>query len=167
MRLLEKDVFFFTTFGGEALSLAAARATLTEIVKRDVPGHLAVQGTRLRDGYNRIVAAHEMERYTRCTGPACRTLVTFDPSAGDALELKSLMQQELLRHGVLWSGTNTLSAAHGPHDVQHLLAAYAEALGVLRHAVERDEVRELLRGDPVEPVFRRTGNFNMRPRVRA
>ena len=31
MRLLEKDVFFFTTFGGEALSLAAAQATLREL----------------------------------------------------------------------------------------------------------------------------------------
>jgi glutamate-1-semialdehyde 2,1-aminomutase len=31
MRLCEKDVFFFTTFGGEALSLAAAKATITEL----------------------------------------------------------------------------------------------------------------------------------------
>src|SRR5262249_52682762 len=56
MRLLERDVFFFTTFGGEALSLAAAKATLTEIRERRVPEHLAEQGRRLRDGYNRIVA---------------------------------------------------------------------------------------------------------------
>src|SRR5262249_3726864 len=28
MQLLDKDVFFFTTFGGEALSLAAAKATI-------------------------------------------------------------------------------------------------------------------------------------------
>ncbi|HSU38758.1 MAG TPA: aminotransferase class III-fold pyridoxal phosphate-dependent enzyme, partial [Polyangiaceae bacterium] len=50
MRLLDKDVFFFTTFGGEALSLAAARATITEMLDKDVIGHLARQGRRLRDG---------------------------------------------------------------------------------------------------------------------
>jgi len=72
----------------------------------------------------------------------------------------------MLRHGVLWSGTNTISAAHGVREAAHLLAAYAESLEVVRHAVEAGSVRDLLRGDPVEPVFRRTGNFNVRPRIR-
>src|SRR5262249_61783806 len=36
MDLLERDVFFFTTFGGEALSLAAARATLEAMHESDV-----------------------------------------------------------------------------------------------------------------------------------
>ncbi len=34
MSLLEKEVFFFTTFGGEALSLAAARATIDELARQ-------------------------------------------------------------------------------------------------------------------------------------
>jgi len=167
MAVLERDVFFYTTFGGEALSLAAAMATIRQLRVRMVPDQLDRVGRAIRDGYDHIAAELGVSAWTRCIGHPSRTMITFDESAGPPLLLKSLMQQELLRHGVLWSGTNTLSAAHGPHDVQHLLAAYAEALGVLRHAVERDEVRELLRGDPVEPVFRRTGNFNMRPRVRA
>ena len=37
MSLLEQDVFFFTTFGGEALSLAAAKATILEMQEKDVP----------------------------------------------------------------------------------------------------------------------------------
>ena len=37
MRLLDRDVFFFTTFGGEALSLAAAKATLAELKAGEVP----------------------------------------------------------------------------------------------------------------------------------
>src|SRR5438105_4779070 len=37
MSLLEKDVFFYTTFGGEALSLAAAVATIDELREKAVP----------------------------------------------------------------------------------------------------------------------------------
>ena len=48
MRLLERDVFFFTTFGGEALSLAAARATIGDLRDHDVPGHLERQGRTLQ-----------------------------------------------------------------------------------------------------------------------
>ncbi|MEZ4689521.1 MAG: aminotransferase class III-fold pyridoxal phosphate-dependent enzyme [Ignavibacteria bacterium] len=40
MRLFDKDVFFFTTFGGEALSMAAAMVTIDEIRSKNVPGRL-------------------------------------------------------------------------------------------------------------------------------
>ena len=41
MQLCEKDVFFFTTFGGEALSLAAAKATIQVIREHNVTEVLA------------------------------------------------------------------------------------------------------------------------------
>ena len=167
MQVLEHDVFFFSTFGGEALSLAAAKATLGELQARNVPQHLSHMGQAIRDGYNRIAAELGANGWTRCVGHPSRTMITFDASAGPPLLLKSVMQQELLRHGVLWSGTNTLSAAHSAHDAAHLLAAYAEALEVVLHGVTTNTLLALLRGEPVEPVFRRTGNFNVRPRVHA
>ena len=48
MSLLDKEVFFFTTFGGEALSLAAAKATLEEMRARPVHATIAAQGKKLR-----------------------------------------------------------------------------------------------------------------------
>ena len=54
MRLLDEDVFFFTTFGGEALSLAAARATLLELQAERACGELARQGRRLKQGYEQL-----------------------------------------------------------------------------------------------------------------
>ena len=167
MHVLEKDVFFFSTFGGEALSLAAAVATIRELRARKVPEQLARLGAQLRDGYNTIATELGAAYFTKCVGHPSRTLITFDAKGGEPLLLKSLMQQELLRHGVLWSGANVLSAAHDAADVEHLLAAYSEALTVLKRAVDNDEVAHSLRGEPIEPVFRRTGDFNIRPRVRA
>ncbi|HVN75931.1 MAG TPA: aminotransferase class III-fold pyridoxal phosphate-dependent enzyme [Thermoanaerobaculaceae bacterium] len=166
MSLLDRDVFFFTTFGGEALSLAAAKATIEELRRCRVPEYLARQGKIVREGYNRIAEALGIAGYTRCTGLDCRTLVTFDPSAGDPLELKSLVQQELIRRGVLWSGFHNMSFSHGPGEVNHLLAAYEEVLPILQKAVENGTVRKCLKGRPVEPVFRRTSNFNTRPAAR-
>jgi NAD(P)-dependent dehydrogenase (short-subunit alcohol dehydrogenase family) len=167
LALLERDVFFFTTFGGEALSLAAAQATLCELTARDVPAHLAAHGQRLKDGYNRIVRALGIDHYTRCLGPACRSLVTFDAAAGPPLELKSLVQQELIKRGVLWTGTHALSFSHREEDVAYLLSAYEEVLAILKDGVEQHRVGALLRGAPVEPVFRRTGHFNTKPRTAA
>jgi glutamate-1-semialdehyde aminotransferase len=163
--MLEHDVFFFSTFGGEALSLAAGRATLRALEARGVPEQLATVGATIRDGYNHAAIATGADGWTRCVGHPSRTMITFDSTAASPLMLKSLMQQELLRHGVLWSGSNTISAAHTADDVDHLIDAYGAALNVVVRAVESDTVAASLLGDPVEPVFRRTGNFNVRPRV--
>jgi glutamate-1-semialdehyde 2,1-aminomutase len=166
MKLCEKDVFFFTTFGGEALSLAAAKATLGELRAHRVPEQLERRGDRLKAGYNAVAAELGLD-YTRCVGYGCRSLVTFDARAGDPLEMKSLVQQELIRRGVLWGGFHTLSFSHTDADVDYMLGAWREVLPVLRDAVAARDVRGRLRGEPVEPIFRRTTGFNLKPRAAA
>ncbi len=163
MSQCEKDVFFFTTFGGEALSLAAARATIQELRTRHVPEHLAGQGKKLKEGYNAIAQELGMG-YTTCLGFDCRTIITFDPKAGNPLEMKSLVQQEMIKRGVLWGGFHNMSFSHSDADVAYTLEAYRQALPVLKKAVDGGNVRASLRGEPVEPVFRRTSNFNLKPR---
>jgi glutamate-1-semialdehyde aminotransferase len=165
MRLCEKDVFFFTTFGGETLSLAAAKATIQELRDRRVPAYLARQGRALRDGYNDLARELDMP-YTRAVGAECRSLVTFDAAAGDPLEMKSLVQQELFARGVLWSGFHNMSFSHTEADIAHTLKAYREALGTLKRAVDAGGVRQALLGSPVEPVFRRISNVDEDIRVR-
>jgi glutamate-1-semialdehyde 2,1-aminomutase len=163
MALLDKDVFFFTTFGGEALSLAAAKATIEYMRKNDVQRVIAEKGKRLREGYNKIASSLGMT-YTSCSGFDCRTIMTFDASAGNPLEMKSLVQQEMIKRGVLWGGFHNVSFSLTEDDIDHILASYAEVLPILKNAVETGNVRELLRGEPVSPVFRKTSNFNMKPK---
>src|SRR5215471_4974365 len=118
MELCEADVFFFTTFGGETLSLAAAKATITELRDRRVPDYLARQGRKLRHGYNQIAGDLGMS-YTSCTGPDCRTVVSFNAQAGDQLQFKSLLQQEMIKRGVLWSGFHNMSFSHTDEDIEY------------------------------------------------
>ncbi len=163
MSLLEKDVFFFTTFGGEALSLAAAKATINEIKEKNVPAYLAKQGKKLKDGYNKIAQELGMN-YTKCTGFECRTIITFDASVGNPLEMKSLVQQEMIKRGILWGGFHNMSFSHSDLDVEYTLKVYREVLPILKKAVDENNVRAYLRGEPVEPVFRKTSNFNLKPK---
>lgn len=167
MKLLEKDVFFFTTFGGEALSLAAVKATVTEIIEKNVPAYLAIQGRKLKDGYNSIAQKLEMD-YTKCSGFDCRTIITFDgeKSGCNPLEMKSLVQQEMIKRGILWGGFHNMSFSHTDEDIEYTLKAYEDVLPVLKKAVDEKNVKQYLRGEPVEPVFRKVGNFNMKPKIK-
>lgn len=162
MSLLAKDVFFFTTFGGEALSLAAAAATIDILRWTDALATIATQGRALRDGYNAL--ARELDLgFTRCFGDDARSIVTFDAKAGDPLVLKSFVQQEMVARGVLWGGFHNVCAALTDDDVARTLDAYRSSLTLLRDALHKGDVRERLRGKPVEPVFRKTTNFHMKP----
>lgn len=165
MKLLEKDIFFFTTFGGEALSLAAAKATINELRAHNVPDYLAKQGKKLREGYNTIASELGMA-YTKCTGFDVRTIVTFDAQAGNPLEMKSLVQQELIKRGILWGGFHNMSFSHTDSDIDYTLTAYKEVLPILKKAVDEKKVSGYLKGEAVGPVFRKTSNFNMKPKVK-
>ena len=156
LELANHDVFCFSTFGGETLSLAAGVATINELRDHHVPAYLAEKGQVLKDGYNQLAAELGLADATNCIGYPCRTMVTFSPGAGDALELKTLMQQELIRRGILWAGFHTMTFAHTDDDIAYTLQAYREVLTILKEAIDSGNVRGYLRGEVLEVVFRKT-----------
>ncbi|NWF49936.1 MAG: aminotransferase class III-fold pyridoxal phosphate-dependent enzyme [Ignavibacteriaceae bacterium] len=162
MSLLEKDVFFYTTFGGETLSLAAAKATITEMIEKNVPQYLSTQGSKLIKGLNQILFDFEID-YITCSGYNCRSIVNFSLKNGNSLELKSLMQQELFKRGILWSGFHNISFSHSDDDIKYTLDAYGDLMPIIKQAVDEGNISKFLKGKPVEPVFRKTGNFNIKP----
>ena len=166
MKLLDNDVFFYTTFGGEALSLAAAKATINELRDKNVPKYLAEKGKILKDGYNNIASGLGMD-YTKCIGYDFRSLMTFDEKAGNPRELKSLVQQEMIKRGILWGGFHNMSYSHTDDDINYTLKVYKEVLPILKKAVDENDVKGYLRGEPVEPVFRKVSNFNTKPKQKS
>ncbi len=162
MKVLEDDVFFFTTFGGEALSLAAVKATITEMIEKNVILYLWVMGARLKEGYNAIAKEYGMD-YTRSVGYDFRSMVTFDNTAGDPLELKSFVQQELIKRGILWSGTHNMCFSHKESDIEYTLDAYRQVLLLLKESVEKDTVHQNIKGSPIQPTFRKVSGFNTKP----
>lgn len=166
MGLLDEHVFFFSTFGGETLSLAAAGATIRELRDRDVPADLARKGQKLMDGYNEIASELGIRDITYCKGHPARGLIVFDDRQGQSLLMKSLVQQELIRRGILWSGFHNMSYSHTETDLDYTLVAYGEALAELKGALEDGDLATRLRGKPVQPVFRRTDSFNLKPQAK-
>lgn len=162
MKLLEEQVFFFTTFGGEVLSLAAAQATIRELGVNQVPAHLARLGQMLKNSYNQMAGELKIS-YTKAIGMDARTMITFDGSVGNPLEMKSFVQQELCRRRILWSGFHNLSYSHKITDIQFILKAYEEILPMLDHHIKKGDLRNQIHGEVVAPVFRRTTQFNVKP----
>jgi hypothetical protein len=69
----------------------------------------------------------------------------------------------MIKRGVLWQGFHNISFSHTDEDIDYTLRALEESLTLLKKAIENNNLKSLLRGKPVEPVFRKTDNFNMKP----
>lgn len=149
------EVFFSGTHGGETLSLAAARATLDVIASEPVHQHLWTLGEKLQLGVKSAIVARGISEWVTCSGAHPWTIVGVrEPQAVEGLlPAKSLLQQELLRRGVLFNGSNFISYAHTPQDIDFLIEAYEEAFDVLAAALP-DGVIERLAGPPVAAAFR-------------
>jgi glutamate-1-semialdehyde 2,1-aminomutase/spore coat polysaccharide biosynthesis protein SpsF len=148
-------VFFSGTHGGEAVSLAAARATL-EALDADAYVALRAKGERLRKGIQDAIDTAGVDTVVSITGPAERTQVHVAEPEPDELLAKSLVQQELVKRGVLFNGANLLSLAHSDADLDETATAYEAALRVLADGLDRGPggLRPLLEGPPLEPAFR-------------
>ena len=155
MRLFESDVFYFTTFGGEALSLAATLATLDEMKEKNVPQFLATQGQKIKDGFNTLREKDGMTDYITIGGYPCRSIVNFTEKAGDTLVLKTYLQQEMIKRGILWSSFHNMCFSHSDADVQFTLDAYDDISPTFKQLIESNSVASALKGQVVEAVFRK------------
>lgn len=154
--LADDDVFFFTTFGGEMLSLAATKATMLEMKEKNVIPYVHKLCAKLRDGYNKIAQELGMT-YTKAQGLDYRSMVSYSAEPANPLHMKSLVQQELIKRGVLWTGFHHISFSHTEADIDYVLQAYGDVLPILQKAVAEKNVASYLRGEPVHPVFRNLG----------
>jgi len=151
-----EDIFFSFTFGGETMGLAAAMATLDVLEREDYWGHVWRIGAQLQNGYRALVSEFSLGSISDCQGMPPWTIVTFaDTPRWSGLQLKTLFQQEMLRRGVLFSGSQFLSLAHTQADIAHTLAAYRDAMRVLRTALDFHAVDAFTLGQVNEVIFRR------------
>ncbi len=149
------ETFFSFTFGGECLSLAAALATINELRAKKVLNFIWKQGKKLQDGYNKLAEELDLGNCTQCAGYPPSTLAKFSGETQEkSLLMKSLVQQELLKRGILWAAYHAISYSHKDNEIETTLEAFNHALKTLKNAVQKNKIEKLLEGKPVRPVFR-------------
>jgi glutamate-1-semialdehyde 2,1-aminomutase len=123
--------------------------------EKNVPQFLATQGQKIKDGFNTLREKHGMTDYITIGGYPCRSIVNFTEKAGDALVLKTYLQQEMIKRGILWSSFHNMCFSHSDADVQLTLDAYDDIFPTFKQLIESNSVATALKGQVVEAVFRK------------
>ncbi len=152
----EKERVFLlsTTHGAETHALAAAIATMRIYREEPVIETLHRQGERLANGLKAVIAAHKLENHVKIIGkPCCLVFATLDGDEKPSQAYRSLLLQELIRHGILGQSL-VVSYSHTDEDVDRTVDAFDASLPIYKCALETG-VESFLVGEPTRSVYRR------------
>jgi len=149
------DLLISSTYGGDAVSLAAVVAALGEYRKTDYIDHIRTQGRRLVDGMNSI--AKEIGLRLEFRGWPVMSSFAFGYEAAANNDLMTLLLQEMARRGILLrrGGLIFINYSHKAEHIDQTLAACREVFPLLLDAHDSGRVKQLLVTTEVSAGIRR------------
>jgi glutamate-1-semialdehyde 2,1-aminomutase len=154
MRTMD-DIFFSTTFGGEALSLAASLATIDKLEASNALPRISNLGSRISARLDELLIKHDLEEHFRVSGADWYPIFSSKKSHISDITINSLLRQELVANGILALPSLHLCLAHDNQDVfSRTITGWNQALEAVGEAIRSNDPGARLRGAPIEDVFK-------------
>ena len=152
---LMEDIFVSGTFNGEALSIAAALATIKKLIALEGPSLISNYNEKLRTSIDPIISRHGLEEIIQLKGPDWWTSLSITPPPNiDRFLLITLLRQELVSYGILIGSTFNVSVSHCSDVIINDTAlAFDSALTALSSYLSSPDPSKHLKGDLIRPVF--------------
>ena len=156
LQQIEKGVFVSTTFGGDAISMAAALATIKILEQPGFYEHIEKIGKIHIDGLKKLIDKYELNDVLSVTGLPQHAGLNFEGKGSlNYLDIQSVYSQEMLRNGIFISAIYNLNASHTEKEADAYLSATEQAFTMIQRALQNDSLEGILLGGKVDPVFKR------------
>lgn len=154
MNTVEDKVFISSTYGGDLLSITASIKTIEILKEKKVNDYILLLGKKLKDGLNEVIKRNNVSAV--CEGMPHKTFLLFDDvgkCSGKMIE--TLFRQECLEKGVFLGYGQFISFSHTEDDIQQSVDIASDAFALIREALDRGNLRSLLKGEISTDVFKR------------
>ena len=150
-----EEIFFSGTFGGELLSLAAAKYVLEKHIRNSICPELAVAGANLSGGFEALIESQNLNSVLNLSGHDSWKFINWNSSIRNSdFELKTLFMQENFKRGLLLLNSFNVTAAHSPKLINSILSRLEESLGLISKGLRGGSIIERLEVEPLEPLFK-------------
>lgn len=156
MKLIGEGVFVSTTFGGEALSLAAALETINILKEPGSFQHIWSLGEMMQDGLKKLVNELELTHIIKISGlpPHCGPIFEGFGSF-DYLDFSSVFSQSMIDNGILSIGVNNINLSHSEEEINLYLKAAEEGMLNINKVLNGEDINTILKYGKVDPIFKR------------
>ena len=150
-----EEIFFSTTFGGELLSLTAAKIVLQRHQSGKVCQHLSELGTSLATKTEELVSSNNLQKILSISGhPTWKFLNWTSTEDFSVDEIKTYFMQEVFKRKLLVLSSHNISLAHNSKVISKISETYAEVFYNLGHAINQGTLRNELKVSPISPLFK-------------
>jgi len=154
MQELEK-VFFSATFGGELLSLAAAKAVIQMHLDSNITSEIAKVGLKISSELETIIQTYKMSNLLNVSGhPSWKFLNWFGNYEVSASTLKTYFMQEMFKKGILVLSTHNNSLSLTAKISDRVINTYGEVISDMSKSLSDGSLLDKLLVDPVQPVIK-------------
>lgn len=143
--------FISSTYWTESVGPTAAIATIKKMQAKNVPSHLDKIGRLIGNNLKELANKHDLNIDILPPNP----LVTFTLNYDNALEIKTLFTQEMLKRGFLASQSVYVSYSHTEEIVKSYISNVDEVFGFIKQALDQNKIFESLEGPVAHDGFQR------------
>lgn len=150
-----EEIFFSGTFGGEALSLAAAIALIDKMQQEPVVKIMWKTGKILRDSTQELINSYSLQDIISLKGKDCWTLLNFDKHPNATPEaIKTLLIREMIANGVIIIGAHNLNYSLNNADLVQIHNAYNNTFEKIAYCLKKNNIEAELDNKILQPVFK-------------
>lgn len=154
MNLMD-EIFFSFTFGGEALSLAAAKAVLHKLGTEPIVSKMNETGSIISSKLHSMIAQFEVDEFVEIKGfPVWKLIQLNDFLKIDSFSWKTLFLQEMFEAGIITIGTHNISYAHNIQHIETLLLGYERFFEKVNLIKKGRPLENFLKAEPIKPLFK-------------
>jgi hypothetical protein len=117
--------------------------------------HIHNIGSKLLEGVQDLIDVHGLCNEILVSGYPGRHIMEFFCDGEIDLIAKTYFQQESIERGILAAAWHAPSYGHTELDVSTTLDVYDDVLKLLKLGLETESLPTLLKGNIVDPVFRK------------
>jgi len=148
---MAQESFISSTYWTERTGPAAAIATINKMLEKEVPSHLCKTGNSISKGWKKIANEHGLDITVMGIPP----LPTMAFNYKNSQALHTLFTQEMLKKGFLASKRVSVSYSHSEEHIDEYLRSVDEVFGLIKRAIENDNVFDILKGPVAHEGFKR------------
>ncbi len=150
-----EEIFFSGTFGGELLSLAAAKAVLELHLRHKVIPKLREIGNNLQNLVNLAISETNTSELISLSGHPTWTFLNWIESDEYSADfLKTYFMQEMFQNGILILSTHNVNLAHTEKNLRKIAESYYAVLNSMSEGIQQDSLKSKLRVTPLTPLFK-------------
>jgi glutamate-1-semialdehyde 2,1-aminomutase len=150
-----EDIFFSGTFGGELLSLAAAKYVLSELSKKDFTVALSRIGDDISKSITEKIEHHSLTDIVSLSGHPTWRFINWVPTEMYSVDmLKTYFMQLMFKSGVLVVNSHNVNLAHTKRIQKRIVNTYDAVFHEIALTLEKGDLSEKLMVEPLQPLFK-------------